>query len=244
MKIGILGDIHANLAAFNAALDALDAEGCDVLVSTGDLVGYGPSPAECVRIVREREISCVVGNHDHYVTLLMDARLERLKPDIRSVVEWTQSALSMDDLKWLAQLPRRLDFEVLSLVHGAFGPSPWLYLTNEETMARNFEHQDVPLAFCGHSHVPVYSYYPGAELPPHVSFLKSMTVPDLAKIMVNIGSVGQPRDGDPRAACTVYTPESRELKLLRVPYDIAETQELMRQASLPERFITRLEQGK
>ena len=242
-KIGILGDIHANLAAFKAILEKLDQEGCERLVCTGDIVGYGPCPAECIEIVRQRNIASVLGNHDHYVTLLMDPRLERLRPEIRKSVEWTQGMLGMNDLKWLAQLPRKLDLDEFSVVHGSFGPKPWVYLTNEKSLEYNYTHQTVPLAFCGHSHIPLFSYYRDG-MPPFVSYLRSALIPQDTKVMINVGSVGQPRDHDPRAAAAIYDVEEQSITSIRVAYDIAETQELMRQHQLPENFINRLELGR
>ena len=243
MKIGILGDIHANVAAFEAVLKVLGEEGANALISAGDIVGYGPQPAECIKIVRARAIPSVLGNHDHYVTLIMDPRLERLRPEVRASTEWTQNALGMEDLKWLAQLPRQLEIEDFTLVHGACGPNPWLYLTNERTFAQNFGHQETALAFCGHSHIPMFAHAV-AGLPVHATYIRSIEVPKEGKVMINVGSVGQPRDHDPRAACALYDTETREVRLLRVPYDIAGTQDLMRQKNFPAKTIDRLAAGK
>jgi len=242
-KIGVIGDIHANLTALNAVLEVLDREGCDSLVCTGDVVGYGPSPGECIRIVRDRAIPCVLGNHDHYVTLIMDPRLEKLRETIRRSIEWTQGVLPMSDLKWLAQLPKRLDLDGFSLVHDAFGPKRWVYLTDERTLTYNFAHQDVPLAFCGHSHQPMLAHT-RPEQPPVLTYLKSTRLPSADKVIINAGSVGQPRDKDPRAACGIYDTDERSIRLIRVVYDIEETQALMRQASLPEPFVLRLTVGR
>lgn len=242
-RLGLFSDVHANLPAFRAVLDALDREGCDALVCAGDVVGYGPFPTECVALVREREIPCVLGNHEHYVTLIMESRLDRLSADVRAVVEWTQNELSMDDLRWLAQLPRQLDLDGFSVVHGCFGPNPWRYLVSDRAFARCFEHQEAALAFSGHSHIPLLAYE-RAGLLPFCSYLKSGPVPDLAKVMVGVGSVGQPRDHDSRAACAVYDPADRELRILRLEYDIAETQARIREQGLPERYATRLDEGR
>ena len=243
-RIGILGDIHANLAALEAILDALDDEACDQLVCTGDIVGYGASPAECIRLVRERQIPCVLGNHDHYVTLLMDPRLERLSKDVRASIEWTQGVLDMTDLKWLAQLPRQLDLDGISLVHGAFGPKPWLYLTNEKTVATNFAHQNAALACCGHTHIPMLAFSSGEGEPPQIGYLRKGALPEAERVIFNAGSVGQPRDHDSRAACAVLDPDARTVRPLRVPYDITATQKLMRAAGLPEPFAERLSYGR
>lgn len=242
-KIGLFSDIHGNLEALQAVLAKLDEEACDVLIFLGDLVGYGASPAECVACIREREIPCLLGNHDEYVTLLMDPRLERLREDIRISVEWTQSVLPMDDLKWLAQLPRRIDAEDFSLVHGAFGPKPWVYCMNERSLSHNFQHQDVALGFCGHSHMPLMALY-REDAPPVLDHIRKGPIPDAPKVMINVGSAGQPRDRDPRGACVIFELETRVVRLLRVPYDIAAAQQKILDADLPERFAKRLEVGR
>ncbi|OGV74709.1 MAG: hypothetical protein A3K18_15165 [Lentisphaerae bacterium RIFOXYA12_64_32] len=242
-KIGIIGDIHANLIALQSVLDVLDKEGCLSLVCTGDIVGYGPAPADCIRLVRERKIACVLGNHDHYVTMIMDPRVEELREDIRTTVKWTQNLLAMNDLKWLAQLPVQLDLEHFSVVHGAFGPKRWTYLKNESSLAYNFEHQKVALAFCGHSHVPLISY-PRDAAPPHLTYFRTKTKIDKPKTIINVGAVGQPRDHDPRAACGVFDTDERTVRPIRVPYDIVKCQTLMRELSLPAAFIDRLSEGR
>ncbi|NLF19224.1 MAG: metallophosphoesterase family protein [Lentisphaerae bacterium] len=242
-KVGFLSDIHGNIAALQAVLSKLDDEACDLVICLGDLVGYGPNPTECVQAIRAREIPTVLGNHDQYVTMLLNPRMEKLREDVRISVEWTQSQLPMDDLKWLAQLPLRLDAEDFSVVHGAFGPKPWVYCASEKALAHNFAHQDVALGFCGHSHVPIIALDRG-EAPPALDYLHTMPLPTAPKVMINIGSVGQPRDRDPRASCVVYELESRHVALFRVPYDIEDTQARIRAAGLPEAFATRLAEGR
>lgn len=243
-KIGLFSDVHANLAALTAVIDYLDDAGCDTLICGGDTVGYGPQPVECVHLLRERQIPCVLGNHDHYVTLVMDPRLERLREDVRVTILWSQEQMPMADLRWIAQLPRQLDFDGFGVVHGAFGPKQWLYLTNEPSVAYNFKYQDVKLGFCGHSHVPLMA----TLLPegvPVISYLKGAVpiLPD-AKTIVNVGSVGQPRDYDPRAMCVIYDVDEQTITPKRVPYDIEATQALMRAHDLPERSIIRIEMGR
>jgi len=243
MKVGVFGDVHANLPALRAVLAALDEAGCDELICTGDVVGYGPSPAECIAVLRERGVACVLGNHDKYVTLIMDPALDRLDPDTRAVIDWTQSVLSMDDLRWLAELPLRLDFEGFCVVHGSLGRRRWQYLVDERALAEHFAHQKKPLAFSGHSHLPIIGLQ-APDRPPRMTFLKKGPLPRNVKVVINPGSVGQPRDRDPRAACVVYDADEHFIQPLRVEYDIAQTQELMRKAGLPERFIKRLAEGR
>ena len=150
----------------------------------------------------------------------------------------------MDDLRWIAQLPRKLDFDGFGVVHGAFGPKQWLYLTNEASIAYNFKYQEPPLGFCGHSHVPLMATIV-PDMPPTINYLKgSSPIPADAKTMVNVGSVGQPRDYDPRAMCVIYDVEEQTITPKRVPYDIEATQALMRENDLPERSIVRIELGR
>lgn len=242
-KIGIIGDIHSNLIALQAVLAKLDEEGCGGIVCTGDVVGYGPRPAECIALVRERGIPTVLGNHDHYTTLLMDPRLESLRDDVKNTIKWTQSVLSMSDLKWLAQLPERQDLEHFSIVHGSFGPKRWAYLKSERSLSVNFEHQDVPLAFCGHTHVPIFAYEREGSTP-FLTYLRKTTAVTKDKVIINVGAVGQPRDHDPRAACGIFDVEERTIRPVRVPYDIEKTQADMRDQGVPEAFIERLTEGR
>jgi predicted phosphodiesterase len=242
-KVGLLSDIHANWAALEAVLATLDAQACDLLVCLGDIVGYGPSPAECVQLIRQRDIPCVLGNHDQYVTMLLNPRMEKLREDVRISIEWTQSKLVIDDLKWLSQRPLRLDSEEFSVVHGAFGPKPWVYCASEKSLAHNFAFQDVAVGFCGHSHIPLVArHYP--DQAAQIDSLQTAVLPPAPKAMINVGSVGQPRDRDTRACCLTYELETRALQLFRVPYDVTDTQARIRAEGLPESFAERLSQGR
>lgn len=245
-KLAIISDIHGNSVALERVLATIDEQGADMIVCTGDIVGYGPRPKECIDALRERGIPCLLGNHDQYVTLLMDSRVERLREEVRVSVEWTQGQLPMDHLKWLAGLPMRFDVEELdfSFVHGAFGPKPWIYCNSSKCFEASFAHQDVPLGFCGHSHVPAIGLYDATTDEVSVKYLRKTTIPEVSKVMVNVGSVGQPRDKDPRAAFVFFTVEARELELVRVPYDIAQTQAQIREAGLPDKAAARLEEGR
>lgn len=243
-KIGFISDIHGNIDALQAVIAELDKNDCESILCLGDIVGYGAAPEQCVNLIREREIPSVLGNHDEYVTLLMDPRVERLRAEVRQSIEWTQSQLSMDNLKWLSKLTNQIEAEIFSLCHGAFGPNPWAYCMDEETFKRNFEFQTSQLGFCGHSHSPLIAVAMPDRPLPMVDYIRHCKVPDDSKVMINIGSVGQPRDHDPRASSVIYNTDNRELHLLRVQYDVAAAQEKIRAAGLSERFATRLETGR
>lgn len=242
-KIGFISDIHGNVDALQSVLGKLDQIGCAKIFCLGDIVGYGASPSECIKIIRERELPTVMGNHDEYVTLLMDPSVEKLREEIRQAIYWTQGKLSMDELRWLASLPMRLETADFTVLHASFHSIRWAYCLDETTFAANFKQQKVDLAFCGHSHSPLL----GMEVPnemPYVDYIRPTVLKPGLKFMINVGSVGQPRDHDPRACAVIYDPESNGLELLRIEYDIAAAQAKVRAAGLPEKFATRLQEGR
>jgi len=242
MKIGVFGDIHANLAALEAVLAALRAAGCETLVCTGDIVGYGASPAECIRLIRTHGIPCVLGNHDEYATDILGDALGKLDPGTRATIEWARTVVPFEDLRWLSSLPLKLEMEGFWVVHGSLGPQHWAYTVNGPNVIEHFAHQKTALSFNGHTHLPLFCQM-RENAAPEMEFLKTTVLPSQGKMLVNPGSVGQPRDRDPRAACCVYDTMAGSVHPLRVPYDIAATQALMRSANLPERFIARIESG-
>ncbi len=174
----------------------------------------------------------------------MDPRVERLREEIQIAIGWTQSQLSMDALYWLAKLPFEMACEdEFVCVHGSFMPGKWGYCLDEATFAANFKYQQAQLAFCGHSHSPLIGI-DQPEQTPVVDYIRPGTVVDNFKVMINVGSVGQPRDRDPRACAAIYELETRKIKLIRVEYDIAKVQEKIREVGLPEKFALRLEVGR
>ncbi len=244
-KIGFFSDIHGNFEALTAILERLDQEACDYLICLGDIVGYGASPAQCVQLIRQREIPCTLGNHDHYATLLMDPAIDRLRDDVKHSITWTQSQLSMDDLKWLSSLPKFVqaddDFTAL---HASFAPGRWGYCMDAESIAANFTGQSCQLAFCGHSHSPLLGIEVAGATPRVEPISNGFVVPSDTKVVVNVGSVGQPRDCDSRACACIYELESRRLELIRQEYDIRKAQRKIYAAGLPEKFGIRLDAGK
>ena len=243
-KLGFFSDVHGNLEALTAILKRLDQLSCDLLVCLGDIVGYGANPSECIQIIRERDIPCVMGNHDEYASSYMTPSVARLRPEILQSIEWTQTQLSLEDRKWLAEQPMRLQLgEEIVALHSSFARGKWAYCLDEDTFAANFEHQECPLAFCGHSHSPLI----GIDMPGHapfVDFIRPYTIPTDHRVMVNVGSVGQPRDRDPRACACLYEVEKRHLELIREPYDIETAQNKIYMARLPDKFGLRLAIGR
>jgi predicted phosphodiesterase len=241
MRILVISDIHANLTALESVL--ADANQFDAVWCLGDLVGYGPNPNECIeRITQLPNLQCVLGNHDAAAVGSIEA--DAFNPEARKTVLWTQSTLTPANKEYLKSLPERVNLEYITLVHGSPFRPVWEYLLDTHTATISFEFFDSPYCFVGHTHLPVLYHLPDGRLtaqlimPEHVS---QMTLTPRA--ILNPGSVGQPRDRDPRAAYAILDMPDYTWELHRVEYDIQSVQERMRLENLPERHITRLSAG-
>lgn len=241
MRILIISDIHANLTALEAVL--ADAGTFDAAWCLGDLVGYGPDPNECVERIKELPgLQCVLGNHDAAAVGSID--IDAFNPDARKTVMWTHDHLTPANTEYLQNLPERLDLEHITLVHGSPFRPVWEYLLDTRSATISFEFFDTAYCFVGHTHLPVIYLLPDTRLtaqlivPEHVS---QMTLAPRA--ILNPGSVGQPRDRDPRAAYAMLDLADYAWEWHRVEYDIQSVQERMRQEDLPERHINRLSAG-
>ncbi len=243
MRILIISDVHANLAALEAVLD--DARGeWDEMWFLGDLLGYGPDPNACGALLREQNPLFLAGNHDWAV--LGKLEIASFNLQARLALEWTQAVLDEELRDFLLAQPARLIREPFLLAHASPRQPVWEYILDGGIAAANFEQMDAstPIALVGHTHVPVrYSrtVAGGVRMAPPVygepiSLAGSRTI-------VNPGSVGQPRDGDPRAAYALLDTETLTWEYRRVAYPIGETQQRMREHGLPERLAVRLEYG-
>ncbi|MEA2013193.1 MAG: metallophosphoesterase family protein [Verrucomicrobiota bacterium] len=242
MKIGIFGDVHGNLPALEKVLECLKDAECDALLCTGDIVGYGPFPKECIETLRENNIPSVRGNHDHYV-----AQPDfdwQINPNALEVIRWTASQISEEEKKWLSKLPLCFEFNGIHIVHASFAhPEEWTYVINRDSIEENFKYQEANVAFNGHSHIPLHIEKEDDE-PAELSFLQSGILLEEKKHLINVGSVGQPRDIDNRASCVIYDTEERTIRLRRLIYDRNKTIKMMKKYGLPKRLIARLELGK
>lgn len=248
MRILILSDIHANLVALQTVLDTVDRASLDQVWCLGDIVGYGPDPNECVALVREVATHCLVGNHDW--AALDKLEIDDFNPEARQAVLWTQEQLTPESVAFLDALEGRLDgaHPDFTLAHGSPQHPIWEYILYASTAADNFEHFDTRFCLVGHTHKPViFRQEVGQEgvlaLQPAINVPLPLGQTEAVRFIINPGSVGQPRDNDPRAAYAIYDAEEGALTFHRTPYDIAETQRRMREANLPERLIQRLEYG-
>ncbi len=246
MRIGILGDIHSNKEALIATIEAMRDERVDHWVQVGDIVGYGAEPRDCLAIVRELGCTVCIGNHDAAVVGLLST--DYFNPYARQAVEWTRSKLSPDELDYLRQLPLVVVKEDYTVVHGSLHmPEQFGYVISVVEAKDSLRAQETGMGFVGHSHVPAI-YMEREGLPTgelEVVYAPEVTVSTAGcpKVLMNVGSVGQPRDEDPRAAYAIYDTHANEASIRRVEYDVATTQKKIRDAGLPEVLADRLALG-
>ena len=239
MRIAVLSDIHANLPALDAVL--ADAGSVDAVWHLGDVVGYGPEPDAVVERLREVGALGVRGNHD--AAACGGPEIEWFNPDARRAMEWTRRAIGPATEGWLAALPERLVVHGCELVHGSPREPIWEYVISSVVARANLAVLAAPIGLHGHTHMPVAWLEDGGRVevvrPDRQSRL------DLAgrRALVNPGSVGQPRDGDPDASYAILDPEAGVVSWHRVAYDIAAVQGAMRAAGLPASLAARLSAG-
>ena len=220
-----------------------DAGSFDAAWCLGDLVGYGPDPNEVIDMVRSLpDILCVLGNHDSATT--GEINLENFNPEAKQAVQWTQENLSEDNLTYLKELPHVLVTELVTLVHGSPRHPVWEYLLDTRSAAENFSFFETDFCFVGHTHIPAIFHM------NDVKMLANLVIPDehtrvtmTPRAIMNPGSVGQPRDRDPRASYAIFDVEAYMWEYHRVKYEVDSVQERMREAGLPKRHIDRLKDG-
>ena len=240
MRHAILGDIHANLAALEAVLREVDAEGIEEIIQVGDVVGYGAAPKEVIEILREREIVVVKGNHDAACVGELDARL--FNRDARAGVRFTESKLERDELQWLQRLPLVAETEHCSVAHGTLHrPERFEYVQSIADAEPSLDMMEHPVCFVGHTHVPV-TIMRLLEDPHRTSYTieRSVDLSESSVALCNIGSVGQPRDEDPRAAYAIYDSDTKQLELFRIDYDTEREADRITRAGLPKILADRL----
>lgn len=239
-KFAILGDIHGNIDALAVVLDDCRAQGVTDFLCTGDVVGYNACPHECLSIIRELGCPVVMGNHDYYVSSEQD--LSNFNPHAAAGVLWTREQLDQDEIDFLAGLSFVKTSMGITLVHSTMdNPEDFGYVFDNLQAEAHFIHQITPLCFHGHTHCPmIYEKQIGGVFRIDAQDFK---LPIGRKYFINVGSVGQPRDGDPRCSYVTYEPKTREVRFRRLEYDVATAQERIRFAGLPERLAERLGVG-
>ena len=242
MRILVISDLHANYTAFEAVLE--DAGAVDETWCLGDMVGYGPDPNAVVELVRDiPHLTCLLGNHD--VALIGKIPFETFNTDARRTLEYHERVLTADNMDFLRSLPSNVKVRgEATIVHGSPRDSVWEYILNTLSARLNFDHFTTPWCFVGHSHLQCM--FQLHESTDRVT-LRQMKVGEPIKLeprlIANPGSVGQPRDRDPRAAYAIYDTTARTWEPRRVTYNVAEVQQRIREAGLPEKHALRLADG-
>jgi predicted phosphodiesterase len=241
VRYAVVSDVHGNLESLQLALASLAPD--DVLACLGDMVGYGPNPNECVRLLRDRAEHAVLGNHD--LAALENYGTEYFNDAARAAIEWTQTVIDAESRKWLNDLPYELRLPGFLLVHGA--PVNYFeYILDKRTAARAFERTDAPLVFIGHTHIAEYWVREpdGTIGHKHMQRGGELIMESDKRYIVDVGSVGQPRDLNPEASMVFYEPEKARVEWKRYDYPIAVVQEKIRKAGLPGYLADRLEAGR
>ena len=243
MRYAIIGDIHANLSAFTAVLADIEHQGkVAKLWCLGDVVGYGPEPHECVELLRQTNHISVAGNHDWAAVGKIDTA--EFNPEAAAACHWTAGQLDSADVEYLGSLPLTIEESDFTLAHGSPREPIWEYLTSTSLAKKNFAYFKSPFCLVGHSHTPlVFTDNEDGTCSGRRFLAEAELALGRERLIINPGSVGQPRDGDPRASYAIYDGETRQVRLYRVPYDIEATQDKMVKCGLPRRLAARLSYG-
>ncbi|HHW97273.1 MAG: metallophosphoesterase family protein [Myxococcota bacterium] len=242
MKTAIITDIHSNIEALTVVLDDIDRQGYDRIICLGDVVGYGADPNACCDVIRERNILTLLGNHDAAVTGAMDESY--YYQGARNAIQWTRDKLTEENYRWLYSLPYTYVEEDVGFFHSApVMPSGFFYVVqNQEAMAHSqIVDRLKPISFIGHAHqVMVFAINAKqAVLVKHTD----IKISNHTRYIANIGSVGQPRDRDPRACYAVWDHTAKKLEYIRLEYDIKSAADKIFAAGLDSKFGNRLFKG-
>ncbi|MFZ4599889.1 MAG: metallophosphoesterase family protein [Terrimicrobiaceae bacterium] len=240
MRFAIFGDIHANLHALQTVLADSRKENCSHYVCMGDVVGYNAFPKDCLEIVRGLDCPVVKGNHDEQASMFGDQ--DGFNPLAEEAMTWTRAQLTTDDKDWLRSLRLQRQVRDFTIVHATLDtPHKWGYVFNQLDAAASFSYQHTSVCFIGHTHAPKAYVRDGSV---RSLSLDSLTLAPGKKYLVNVGSVGQPRDGDWRAAYCIYDTNLNTITLRRLEYDIGGAQNAILAAGLPKKLAERLSVGR
>lgn len=236
MRYGIFGDIHSNLEGLEAVLEDMQNQNVTHTICIGDIVGYNSNPAECLEIVRALGCPIVKGNHDEEAS--EDREISHFNDLASSSMAYCRDQLSEEQKAFLRSLPMQRPVGSFTVVHATLdGPARWGYVFSSAEAETSFSYQRTQICFFGHTHVP-HVFIKDSKV--HEFFYRKIEIKPDKRYFVNVGSVGQPRDGDWRAAYAIYDSDENTIELRRVTYDIAKAQQKIIKAGLPQRLAERL----
>ena len=242
MRVAVLSDIHANWHALEAVLADVESEGVDEIWCLGDVVGYGPQPNRCVQEIRDRAAICLMGNHD--LASVGRVGLDDFSGDAAASATWTAGELEPDARAFLEGLEPCGERDGAQLFHGSPRDPVWEYILSESAARAALSQTTAPLLLVGHSHIPIaLQLSPQDALAGGLAKGGSEVTIGEGRWLLNPGSVGQPRDGDPRAAYLLLDRETGSARFRRLPYPVEQTQAEIREHGLPEPLATRLADG-
>jgi putative phosphoesterase len=233
VRIAVISDIHSNAHALRAALEVIESHSVGEIYCLGDVVGYGADPAECIELVRERCTATVLGNHDEVVAFERGAKV--IPKDAQKAAEHNRNQLSSDQLEWLRALPLRVDSNGFTFVHASpQSPDAWLRLDSFMRVKEQFNHFDGDVCFVGHTHLPGVAS----------DRLGVLSVRPGHRYMVNCGSIGQPRDDDPRLSLAIFDTAAFSCEIIRSGYDVEAAAQRIRDEGLPDGLADILFRGR
>jgi len=240
MRYAIFADIHGNLEAFKAVITAYRKESIDSYFCCGDVVGYGANPHECIEELQKLNAVCVAGNHDWAV--IEKRAIENFNPYAKEAILWTLENITHSDKDFLSSLELVFQNNDFVMVHGTLqSPQQFTYLRNFLQATQTFELMEQSVCFVGHSHVPGVFVENGNTVNPSKEIIVYLR--EDHRYIINVGSVGQPRDGNSQAAYAIYDTQKRIIEIKRVPYDIKAAQDKILKAGLPAKLAERLLSG-
>lgn len=243
MRYALFADIHSNLEAFLAVREEFEKEKIDEYVCLGDIVGYAANPNECIKLVKQlNPVTIIAGNHDW--ASVGKADINYFNPIAKEAILWTQKELTEENKDFLQNLPLTKEFDDFLIVHGSlYSPQEWHYIFTLQDARRNFDEQKKRICFIAHSHQP---FIISQDREGKCAGVKGMRVSlrDDYRYLINIGSVGQPRDGNPDACYCLYDTTKKGIEIKRTSYEIKKAQDKIISAGLPQRLAFRLSLGR
>lgn len=239
MLYAILGDVHSNLPALEEVLKSVKQEKVDRILCTGDIVGYGPYPAECIELVQDNNIFVVAGNHDYAVTGLIDNTF--FTDDAKEVLEFTRDELTDSENAFLQSLVLMKSENNVNIVHSSFvHPELFEYVFELNDLVENFLNLDTQIGFFGHTHFFKIYAKSNNDTDDYVEIKRDLFLYGDEKILINSGTVGQPRDGNTDTGYTILDTDKKIIKIKRIPYDYNNTLQEMKRKNFPEKLVERL----
>jgi predicted phosphodiesterase len=243
MRYAIISDIHGNLEALTAVLNDIKTRSIDNIICLGDIVGYYPNPEECIGLIRENADECIAGNHDYAAINKIDIQTFTYYAYV--AMEWTRNHISEESKKFLSELPLIIEKDDIFFTHSSpSNPQDWIYVfpDSEDSVFEAFNSLVHKINFIGHTHWPSILIQEDDKIILHSEHFIKIDKKNF--YLINVGSVGQPRDFDSRSCYAIYDTSEMEINLIRVPYDYKITQKKILDNNLPAFLAQRLEKGK